>query len=157
MLNKESLIEIMRELGKNGVKEIIVAHDRVEMRTYERGVAPASGTDVMLPTAVASGEQIAGGEPAGIEVPGGTEVQGELLEIKAPLPGTLFVAPGKDRNGNPLPAEGDVVEEGTVIALVEAMKMFNEIFAPVRGVVKRFAAKNEAKVKVGDLIMVIEK
>lgn len=152
----------MRELGKTGVKELIVAHDRVEIRTYERGgaVEHAGGAvaQPVVQTPVAGEEKAAG--TASVDAAKASSAScgnGELLEIKAPLPGTLFVAPGKDRNGNPLPGEGEVVEEGAVIALVEAMKMFNDVFAPARGVVKRLAAKNESKVKVGDLVMEIEK
>ena len=152
MLNKESLIEIMRELGKTGVKELIVAHDRVEMRTYERGAAEVSNGRSPAPEIVSSPVP----EP-GLKEKVNEEPRANLVEIKAPLPGMAYLAPSKDNNGKTLPGEGDSVEEGSVIALVEAMKMFNEVFSPVKGTIRSIKVKKETNVKVGDLMMVIEK
>lgn len=50
--------------------------------------------------------------------------------INAPLVGTFYLSPGP---GKPLfIKEGDVVEAGAKVCIVEAMKLFNEITAPVR-------------------------
>ena len=49
------------------------------------------------------------------------------------------------------------MEKGSIIALVEAMKMFNEVFSPVKGTIRSIKVKKETNVKVGDLMMVIEK
>ena len=152
MLNKESLLEIMRELGKTAVKELIVTHDRVEIRTYERGTAEVSSERSPAPEIVSSPDP----EPD-LNEKVKEEPHANSVEIKAPLPGMAYVAPGKDNNGKTLPGEGDSVKEGSIIALVEAMKMFNEVFSPVKGTIRSIKIKKETSVKVGDLIMVIEK
>ena len=152
MLNKESLLEIMRELGKTGVKELIVTHDRVEMRTYERGAAEFASGRSPASDIVASPVP----EP-GLKEKVEEEPRENSVEIKAPLPGTAYLAPGKDNNGKTLPGVGDSVEKESIIALVEAMKMFNEVFSPVKGTIRSIKVKNETNVKVGDLMMVIEK
>jgi len=50
--------------------------------------------------------------------------------IKAPLVGTFYSAPGPGKSA--FVKEGDVVEKGGKVCIVEAMKLFNEISAPVR-------------------------
>jgi len=50
--------------------------------------------------------------------------------IKAPLVGTFYSAPGPGKPA--FVKEGDVVEKGGKVCIVEAMKLFNEISAPMR-------------------------
>ncbi|MCL2218740.1 MAG: pyruvate carboxylase subunit B [Chitinispirillia bacterium] len=50
--------------------------------------------------------------------------------IKAPLVGTYYSAPGPGKSA--FVREGDIVEKGAKVCIVEAMKLFNEISAPVR-------------------------
>jgi len=51
---------------------------------------------------------------------------------------------------------GDTVEEGQVVALIEAMKVFNEIASPVSGVVRKVAAKSGQVVTQGDPLIFIQ-
>jgi len=52
--------------------------------------------------------------------------------------------------------EGDIVEEGDVVAVIEAMKMENDIQAPHSGVVEKIYTQEGKKVEVGDVLMVIK-
>ena len=51
---------------------------------------------------------------------------------------------------------GDKVEKGDVVAMIEAMKMQNEIHAPSEGVVKEIMAYEGEIVNSGDVLMVVE-
>jgi oxaloacetate decarboxylase alpha subunit len=63
--------------------------------------------------------------------------------IKAPLVGTYYSAPGPGKSA--FVKEGDVVEKGGKVCIVEAMKLFNEISAPVRcRIVKMLVADGTA-------------
>jgi biotin carboxyl carrier protein len=52
--------------------------------------------------------------------------------------------------------EGDEVERGQVVAVLEAMKMENELNAPVAGVVKRVCVSPGANVEQGQVVLEIE-
>jgi glutaconyl-CoA decarboxylase len=51
--------------------------------------------------------------------------------------------------------EGDVVTEGQLVLILEAMKMENEIFAPIGGRVASINCKEGDSVNTGDVLVVI--
>jgi len=74
--------------------------------------------------------------------------------ILSPLPGTFYrsSAPGQP----PFKSEGEPVQAGDVIGLVEVMKQFSEVTADVAGRVVKFHAENEATVEAGGPLVEIE-
>jgi acetyl-CoA carboxylase biotin carboxyl carrier protein len=60
--------------------------------------------------------------------------------IKAPLVGTFYGA--ANPQSAPFVSVGDLVTAGTVLCLIEAMKVMNEIKAPVDGVVLEILGRN---------------
>lgn len=73
-----------------------------------------------------------------------TNAQGEKMEC--PMPGTIVKVNV---------AEGDVVKKGTVLVVLEAMKMENEIMAPIDGTIAQINVAKGAAVNTGDLLLVI--
>ncbi len=73
--------------------------------------------------------------------------------VTSPMVGTYYAAPSpKDP---PFVHEGDEVHAGDTVAIVEAMKMMNEIETEVGGRVVRILVKNEQPVEYGQPLMVI--
>lgn len=71
--------------------------------------------------------------------------------VKSPLPGTFYRRP--DPNTDPYVSEGDRIEAGDVVGLVEIMKNFHEIRSEEAGVVESFLVQNEDLIEAGqDLI-----
>ncbi|MCE5343710.1 MAG: biotin/lipoyl-binding protein [Eubacteriales bacterium] len=68
------------------------------------------------------------------------------IKIASPMPGTI---------NDVKCAVGDVVKKGTVLLILEAMKMENEIIAPAEGTVKQVLVAKGASVDSGDLMVVI--
>jgi acetyl-CoA carboxylase biotin carboxyl carrier protein len=91
------------------------------------GQSPAHGEDVML----TDGEQL----------------------IVAPMVGTYYTAPSPD--SDPYVTEGDAVEPGQVVGIIEAMKMMNQIESEVTGKVSRILVKNAQPVEYGQPLMVV--
>ena len=73
--------------------------------------------------------------------------------IKSPLPGVFYRRPGVGEP--PFISEGDRVDAGDVVGLVEVMKMFNEVRAEVGGVLDRFLVEDEEAVEAGQEIAVL--
>ena len=66
--------------------------------------------------------------------------------VEAPLQGSMF---------NILVKEGQAVKKGDVLAVLEAMKMENEIIAPIDGTVSAIHVEKGQNVNLGDTILEI--
>jgi biotin carboxyl carrier protein len=73
--------------------------------------------------------------------------------IKSPFPGTFYRRPNPQ--ADPYVSEGDRVELGGVVGLVEIMKNFHEITSEEEGVVERILVENEDLVEAGQDIIVL--
>ena len=74
-----------------------------------------------------------------------------LVSITTPLSGVFYAAPAPDEP--PYVREGDAVEAGQTVALVEAMKVFNEIHAEGPGVVEKVLVTPGQVVSSGEALM----
>ena len=72
----------------------------------------------------------------------------------APIVGTFYAAPSPDAPA--FVKVGDRVKPGTVLCIIEAMKLMNEIEAEVAGVVREVAVENEDPVEYGQVLFRIE-
>lgn len=73
------------------------------------------------------------------------EAEGQL--IKSPLVGTFYAAPSEE--AAPFVAVGDHVAKGQTVAIVEAMKLMNDIECDFDGVVSEVLVKNGETVEYG--------
>ena len=76
------------------------------------------------------------------------------VTIDSPLVGTLYRAPSPD--AAPFVKVGDKVTPDTVVCIVEAMKVMNEIKAEKSGVIKDILVENGGAVEFGQPLFVIE-
>ena len=74
--------------------------------------------------------------------------------VTSPLVGTVYMAPAEGEE--PFVSVGDVVKKGQVLAIVEAMKLMNEIESEYDGVIKEICVNNEEAVEFGQKLFVIE-
>ena len=74
-----------------------------------------------------------------------TDPDAGLVAVPSPMVGTLYVAP--DPSSPPFVKAGAVVTPDTVVCIIEAMKVFNEIKAGVAGKIERALVANETAVE----------
>ena len=79
--------------------------------------------------------------------------QREGKEVKSPLVGIFYAAPGED--AEPFVSVGDRVKKGDILGIVEAMKLMNEIESEYDGIVKEIAVKNAEPVEYGQTLFII--
>ncbi len=77
-----------------------------------------------------------------------------LVEVVAPIVGTFYAAPSPD--APPFVRVGDRVSPGTVLCIIEAMKLMNEIEAETSGVVREVLVDNGQPVEYGQTLFRIE-
>ena len=141
------LIELMND---NELLELELVEDSKKIRLkkkYDGGprviAAPMAAAPAHAPVAAAAAPQ--GAAPSG--PPAGT------IEIKSPMVGTFY------RSANPESApyvdEGDEVNADTVVCIVEAMKVFNEIKAETAGTVERVLVNNGDAVEFGQKLFLV--
>lgn len=73
--------------------------------------------------------------------------------VKSPLVGTFYVAPSED--AKPFVTVGDSVKSGQILAIVEAMKLMNDIESEFDGVVKQVFVENGQSVEYGQPLFAI--
>jgi acetyl-CoA carboxylase biotin carboxyl carrier protein len=68
--------------------------------------------------------------------------------------GTFYRAPSPD--ASPYVNEGDVIKEGQVLCIIEAMKLMNEIESKVAGRVVKILVENSQPVEYGQPLFLVE-
>ena len=83
------------------------------------------------------------------------EETSNLHEIKSPIVGTFYRAPAPDADS--YVQVGDVVSAGTVLCIVEAMKLMNEIESDISGKIVKILVDNGKPVEYNQPLFLIEK
>ena len=78
-----------------------------------------------------------------------------LREITSPMVGTFYGSPSPESAA--CVTVGQEVTEDTVVCIIEAMKVMNEIKAEMSGIVREVLVKNGQAVEFGELMFLIEK
>ena len=142
----EELIAIMK---KNDLVEIEVEHedDKIHLRRAEPRVVARGAGDVVA----------SGGEEAGPEaLARNTESQAAdgLVEIKSPLVGTFYAKPSPD--SEECVELNSQVTSQTVVCIIEAMKVMNEIKAETTGTIVEILVENGQAVEYGQVLFKVK-
>jgi acetyl-CoA carboxylase biotin carboxyl carrier protein len=76
-----------------------------------------------------------------------------VATVKAPLPGTFFRRSGPD--ADVYVSEGDAVQAGAVVGLIEVMKTYYEIRSEEAGLVERFLVEDGEAVEAGQDVVAL--
>ena len=134
--SKESIEEL--EFERSGV--------RLRIRRASNHSAPVTLTSVAVP-ALASAAPLA---PAAELTPKADEA---LYYIKSPIVGTFYKSPSP--NAESFVSIGDFVEKGTVVCIIEAMKLMNEIESDLAGEIVSVLVDNGQPVEYGEKLFAI--
>lgn len=115
----------------------------VNGKSYEVDVEEVGGVSTPAPAPVQTAAPASKAAPAPKAAPKAAPVAG-AKQVTAPMPGTIVSVKVN---------VGDKVEAGTLVAVLEAMKMENEIFAGVDGTVAGISVSAGDSVNSGDVIV----
>jgi acetyl-CoA carboxylase biotin carboxyl carrier protein len=151
------IIELMKE---NELSEFELAEEgfRITVRRPYAGGAPQvmmGQAPAFYPAAApmaapaASPAPAAGGAAAKEE-----ESLGNLIEIKSPMVGTFYRAASPE--SPPYCSVGDEIDVESVVCIIEAMKVMNEIKAEVKGTIRKILVENATSVEYGQPLFLVE-
>ena len=86
--------------------------------------------------------------------PSRPDSESSYIEVIAPIVGTFYAAAGPD--SDPFVRVGDRVQAGTVLCIIEAMKLMNEIEAETVGTVAEVLVSDEEPVEYGQVLFRID-
>ena len=139
---KDFKITIKSEMPKRkqGLTEPVVHHTHVP---------PATEVPIQIPVVAPKVEAEA---PAPVV----EEVDENLnyIEVKSPMIGTFYRRPSPDKD--PLKDVGDMIKEGDVVCVIEAMKLFNEIEAEIKGKIVKFLVEDNTPVEYDQPLFLVD-
>ena len=123
---------------------------RVKIAKKIRGTQSFTQPQIMAHSVPA--EQSSGKKDEGESVK--TEVKENTHEIRSPIVGTFYRAPAPDADA--YVNVGDLVSPGTVLCIVEAMKLMNEIESDVSGKILKILVENGKPVEYNQPLFLIQ-
>lgn len=156
-MDYQQILELVKEVSKAGLTnfEYTEGNIRIAMscpQPEEKIVVPAS--NLVLQEAAGAGANTVETAVSAQQQPEQiTEEKGGNI-VKSPLVGTFYAAPSED--AQPFVKVGDTVKKGQTLAIVEAMKLMNEIESEFDGVVTEILVENEDNVEYGQPLFRIQ-
>jgi acetyl-CoA carboxylase biotin carboxyl carrier protein len=141
-----------------GLIALMMQHDLHEMDLREgprqirltRG-APAGASHVVMTPAIPANSAL---PPNPAAAPAKAKSEKTTLAIKSPTPGTFYKSP--DPDSPPFVTIGNRVSPETVVCVIEAMKIFNEIHAECSGVITKVLVENAQPVEYGQALFEVD-
>lgn len=147
----KTLIDLVSESGVAEL-EITEGEDRVRIVNNHGASIPVHGTSTVvlpaeIPAAAMAPAPAASAPVAAPEAPAGKS-------LNSPMVGTFYRAPSP--GADPFVQVGDTVKKGQVVAIIEAMKLLNEVEAEEDGVVREICVENGQPVEYGQPLFILE-
>ena len=162
-VNMDELRELIALLRDNGLSEFELEREgfRVRLRRgvdFEGGEVGTSGSTSAPATPAATPKSSSGaaGSPAAVATGKASAADDlDLQIIPSPIVGTFYRS--RSPNAEPFVTVGSNVEPDSVVCIIEAMKLMNEIQAEASGVVTKIYVENGQPVEYGQPLFGIRK
>ena len=150
----KELVTLMR---RHDLSEVDLREGEVRIRLRRGPLGTVTAGPIPLPPAapvVASAPPSPSAAPAGAPSEDAAKSSKSLLTIKSPTPGTFYGSSSPD--AEPFVHVGSRVTPTTVVCLIEAMKIFNEIPADCSGVITEILVENQQPVEYGQVLFRVD-
>ncbi len=153
---------LVRIMERGEVDELEIEDDKAGLRVHlRRGPSGsyAQPSVMMMPGATAPGPAASGGAglPSGNGEGASTEAPARaagIEEITSPMIGTFYASPSPD--SDPFTAVGDRIGDESVVCIIEAMKVMNEIKAECSGEIVEILVENGEPVEYGQPLFLVK-
>ncbi|MCA9273378.1 MAG: acetyl-CoA carboxylase biotin carboxyl carrier protein [Phycisphaerales bacterium] len=156
MIDIRKLKELVKLMVENDLTELDL-QDKEETvalrRGHPGGVITGQPVMHMAPSGgYASSPSYSSGDGSGSSDSGDTD--DGLIAIESPMVGTFYSAPNPDSDN--FVKVGDSISSDTVVCLVEAMKVFNEIKAETTGTIAKCLVESGQAVEFGQKLYLVK-
>ncbi len=143
--------KIVRLVEQSGVDEIEIEQDGLRIRVAKSSHNHSVHVQAAPAPAVAPAEAPASPAPAQAAPP---PAEAKHHEIKSPIVGTFYRAPAPE--ADPYVEVGQIIQPKTVLCIIEAMKLMNEIESDVGGRIVKILVENGQPVEYNQTLFLIE-
>jgi acetyl-CoA carboxylase biotin carboxyl carrier protein len=150
----KQMVKLMVECDLSELEITDGEHNRVHLKRGpgEQPIVMAAPQPAQAaPQAPAPGAQPPGGAPeTPAAEPAAPAPAENFIEVTSPMVGTFYASPSPD--SDPFVSEGDKVSPETVVCIVEAMKVMNEIKSECAGTIVEVCVQNAQPVEYGQVL-----
>jgi acetyl-CoA carboxylase biotin carboxyl carrier protein len=153
--------ELIKFVSRSGVTEveieqkdfkITIKTETKKPRKDETVYVQAAPVAAPLPVAAPSPAPAAAPAPAAPAAP--VEEKSNLITVKSPMIGTFYRSPGPDKDV--FVNVGDSIQKGSVVCIIEAMKLFNEIESEVTGKIVKVLVDDASPVEYDQPLFLVD-
>ena len=161
-MDLKDIQNLIKFVAKSGASEVKLEMEDIKI-TVKTGSEKTETTIVQqaIPTAqipvtaqaITPAEAPAANAPAK-EEPAPADDESKYLTITSPIIGTFYRKPSPDK---PMFVEvGDVVNDDSIVCVIEAMKLFNEIESEVSGKIVKILVEDSSPVEFGQPLFLVD-
>jgi acetyl-CoA carboxylase biotin carboxyl carrier protein len=148
--------DLIRFVSKSGVNEVSIEQDNFKITIKTNQAAPA--TNLAAPEVhYAPQAPVAAAAPAAVPAAPAAEPAADTSKyvmVKSPMIGTFYRSASPEK---PLfVSVGDEIKPGSVLCIIEAMKLFNEIEAEISGRIVKILVDNASPVEYDQPLFLVE-
>jgi acetyl-CoA carboxylase biotin carboxyl carrier protein len=141
------------ELEKGDFKLSIRKHEEKTTVVHTTGAPVVSAAPAVQVTPTPASIPVAT-EKLEASVGKSDSIAGNYITIKSPMIGTFYKSPSPDKP--PFVNVGDEIKPGSVLCIIEAMKLFNEIESEVSGKIVKILVENASPVEYDQPLFLVE-
>jgi acetyl-CoA carboxylase biotin carboxyl carrier protein len=149
----ETIRRLLDLMSEHGLAELEIEREDMAVRLRKAGAEPQPPVVAAIPAAGAPRAAAPAPSAAGAEAAGAEPAEESLPTITSPMVGTFYESSSPE--ADPFVQVGDHVAEDTVVCVIEAMKVFNEIRAETTGTIEEVLVANAEAVEFGQPLFVV--
>ncbi|MBI4446147.1 MAG: acetyl-CoA carboxylase biotin carboxyl carrier protein [Acidobacteria bacterium] len=142
-MNIKEIKDLLQLIESSNIEEFELERSgvRLRIRKSSQHLSPPHASERQKPALALATQAPGAATPE-------TEKKEELHTFRAPLVGTFYLTPKPD--AEPFVRISDQVKKGSVLCIIEAMKLFNQIESDVDGEIVRILVENGQPVEYGE-------
>ncbi len=145
------LRQLIQLVQRTGIGELELTSGGRSVRISATGCMPAATVAVSAPAPVRAAEPAAAAPAAPAAAPAASD---KYKVITSPMVGTFYRAPAPD--ADPFVENGDAVDVGQTVCIIEAMKLMNEIESEFKGRIVQILVENAQPVEFGQKLFLVD-